>query len=100
MAVSSLCTTEVQLKTIMELYAHYAEWRRGEYDAGISTSRSDVLHTVKNSVQVQTLPTAQATPALTDSFSRGYDPHTHACKAKPLTIVGWTSLSVSLSLSL
>ena len=45
-------------------------------------------------VQVQTLPTAQATPAPTDSFSRGYDPHTHACKARPLTTVGWTSLSV------
>ena len=27
-------------------------------------------------------------------------PFTHACKARPLTIVGWTSLSVSLSLSL
>ena len=47
-----------------------------------------------NCVQVQTLPTAQATPALTDSFSRGYDPYTHACKARPLTTVGWTSLSV------
>ena len=48
---------------------------------------------------VQTLPTAQVTPALTDSFSRGHDPFAHACKARPLTIVGWTSLSVSLSLS-
>ena len=48
----------------------------------------------------QTLPTAQVTPALTDSFSRGHDPFAHACKARPLTIVGWTSLSVSLSLSL
>ena len=47
-----------------------------------------------NCVQVQTLPTAQATPALTDSFLRGYDPYTHACKARPLTTVGWTSLSV------
>ena len=33
------------------------------------SSRSDVLHTVINCVQVQTLPTAQATPALTDSFA-------------------------------
>ena len=48
-----------------------------------------------NCVQVQTLPTAQVTSALTDSFfSWGYDPYTHACKARPLTTVGWTSLSV------
>ena len=49
---------------------------------------------------VHTLPTAQVPSALTDSFSRGHDPFAHACKARPLTIVGWTSLSVSLSLSL
>ena len=30
-------------------------------------------------------------------FSGGHDPFAHACKARPLTIVGWTSLSVSLS---
>ena len=59
----------------------------------------DVLHTVINSVYVQTVPSEQATPALTDSFSRGHDPFVHACKAWPLTIVGRTSLSVSLSLS-
>ena len=47
-----------------------------------------------NCVQVQTLPTAQATLALTDSFSRRCDPDTHACKARPPTTVGWTSLSV------
>ena len=47
-----------------------------------------------NRVQVQTLPTEQAAPVLTDSFSRGYDPYTHACKARPLTTVGRTSLSV------
>ena len=47
-----------------------------------------------NRVQVQTLPTAQATPAPTDSFSRDYDPYIDACEAKPLTTVGWTSLSV------
>ena len=52
-----------------------------------------------NCVQVQTLPKEQATPALTDSFSRGYDPYTHACKARPPTIVGRTSLSVIVSLS-
>ena len=55
---------------------------------------SHVLHIVINGVCVQTLPTAQATPALTDSFSRGHDPFAHACKARPLTIVGWISLSV------
>ena len=27
-------------------------------------------------------------------FSWGHDPITHACKARPLTVVGWTSLSV------
>ena len=32
--------------------------------------------------------------ALTDYFSRGDDPYTHACKARPLTVVGRTSLSV------
>ena len=48
---------------------------------------------------VQILPTEQATSALTDFFSRGHDPFAHACKARPPTIVGRTSLSVSLSLS-
>ena len=47
-----------------------------------------------NCVQVQALPTEQAAPALTDSFSRGYDPYTYACKARPLTPVGRTSLSL------
>ena len=37
---------------------------------------SGVLHTVINSVYVQTLPTEQATPALTDFFSHGHDPFT------------------------
>ena len=60
----------------------------------------DVLHSVINSVWVQTLPTAQATPASPDSFSRGHEAFAHACKVRPLTNVGWTSLSVSLSLSL
>ena len=46
-----------------------------------------------NCVQVQTLPTEQAAPVLTDSFSRDYNPYTHACKARPLTTVGRTSLS-------
>ena len=41
----------------------------------------------------KTLPTEQAAPALTDSFSRG-DPSTHACKARPPMTVGRTSLSV------
>ena len=47
-----------------------------------------------NRVEVQSLPTEQVPSALTDSFSRGYDPDTHACKARPLTTVGRTSLSV------
>ena len=55
--------------------------------------------TVIYSVLVQTLPTEQATPALTDSFSQGHDPSAHACKARPLTFVGWPSLSVSMSMS-
>ena len=37
----------------------------------IFSSRSDVQHTVINSVYVQTLPTAQATAALTDFFFAG-----------------------------
>ena len=45
---------------------------------------------------VQTLSSEQAAPALTDSFSRGHDPSAHACKARPLTFVGWTSLGVSI----
>ena len=56
--------------------------------------RSDVLHTVVHSVQVPTLPTVQATPVLTESFSRGHDLHAHACEARPQTTVGWTSLSL------
>ena len=35
----------------------------------------------------------------TDFFSWGHDPVTHASKARPLTDVGWTNLSVSLSFS-
>ena len=36
------------------------------------------------------------TPVLTDSFSRGYDPYTHACRARPLSTDGWTSLRVTV----
>ena len=39
-------------------------------------------------------PTEQVAAALTDSFSRGYDPYTHACKARPLTTVRRISVSV------
>ena len=61
-------------------------------------------------VQVQTLPTAQATPALTDSFSWGYDPYTHtiavrvrsrsrtpvSCGCVPLcTCIGFPACSAS-----
>ena len=53
----------------------------------------DVLHTVINSVYVQNLPTEQATSVVT-FFSQGYDTYTHTCKARPLTTVGRTSLSV------
>ena len=35
--------------------------------------------------------------AFADFFSRGHDPFTHACKARPLTDVGWTFPSLSLS---
>ena len=56
------------------------------------------LHTVINSVYVQTLPTEQASPALRLFFAGSS--FAHACKARPPTIVGGTSLSVSLSLSL
>ena len=38
--------------------------------------------------QLPTLPRVQGTTALTDFFSRGYDPFTHACKARPLTDLG------------
>ena len=54
-------------------------------------SMFDVLHTVINSVYMKNLPTKQATSVVTDSFSWGYDPFTHACKARPLTTVGRTS---------
>ena len=47
-----------------------------------------------NCVQVQTLQMAQDTPVLTDSFSRGCDSYTHACKARLLSTDGSTSLSV------
>ena len=57
-------------------------------------SMFDVLHTVVNSVYVQTLPTEQATSVVTGFFSRGYDPYTLACYSRPQTIVGRTSLSV------
>ena len=55
--------------------------------------------TLSSTVYVQTLPTERATSVVTDFFSRGHDPFAHACKARPLTIVGRTSLSVSLSMS-
>ena len=46
------------------------------------------------------LPRVQGVTASPESFLLGYDPITHACEARPLTDVGWLSLSVSLSLSL
>ena len=65
------------------------------YVCGFSSHRRpDLLHCHLNRVQVQTLPTEQAAPVRTDSFSQGYDPYTHACEVRPLTIVGRTSLSV------
>ena len=48
---------------------------------------------------MHTLPTAQV-PISFNRLSWSRDPFTQACKASPLTIVGWTSLSVSLSLSM
>ena len=59
----------------------------------------DALHTVINSAYVQILPTEQATSVVTDFFSWGYDPYTHACKARHLTTVGRTSLSVIIIIS-
>ena len=59
----------------------------------------DALHTVINSAYVQNLPTEQATSVVTDFFSWGYDPYTHACKARHLTTVGRTSLSVIIIIS-
>merc|ERR1712136_49007 len=61
-----------------------------------SVSHGDQLHFTlsPNCVHVQTLPIAQDTPVQTDSFSRLYDPYTHACKARPLSTDGWTSPSV------
>ena len=70
---------------------------RGEERVGVVREAN---HTVINSVYVQTLPTEQATSVVTVFFSRDHDPFAHACKARPLTTVGWTSLSVSLSMSL
>ena len=52
------------------------------------------FHMVINCVQVHTLPTAQVPSAFADYFSWCHEPFTHACKARPPTVVGWTSLSV------
>ena len=61
----------------------------------------DVLHTVINSVCVcANLANRASHTSSNRLFSRGHDPFAHACEARPLTIVGWTSLSVSLSLSM
>ena len=60
----------------------------------------DVLHTVINSVYVQTLPKEQATSVVTDFFRGVVTPSLNACEARPLTVVRRTSLSVSLSLSM
>ena len=53
----------------------------------------DVLHTVINSVYVQ-LANRASHLSCNRFFSCGYDPYTHACKARALTTVGRTSLSV------
>ena len=50
----------------------------------------DVLHTVINSVYVQ-LANRASHLSCNRCFSWGYDPYTHACKARPLTSVGRTS---------
>ena len=54
---------------------------------------SDVLHTVVHNVH--NLPTEQAASAQ-HFFSRGHDPYTHACKARPpSTDVGLLRVSLS-----
>ena len=75
---------------------HYSYACASYFSLPFSVSHRDPMYCTLsfNCVQVQTLPTEQAAPALTESFSRGYDPYTHACKARPLTTVGRTSLSV------
>ena len=61
---------------------------------------SDVLHTVINSVYVETNANRASHTSVTDFFSRDHDPFTQASQARPLAVVGRTPLSVSLSLSL
>ena len=56
----------------------------------------DVLHTVINSVRA-TCQQSTPTSVVTDCLSWVYDPYTHACNARPLTIVGRTSLSVIIT---
>ena len=53
----------------------------------------DVLHTVINSVRGK-LANRASHLSCDRFYSRGYDPYTHACKARPLTTVGRTFLSV------
>ena len=50
----------------------------------------DVLHTVINSVYVQTSPAEQATSVVTDYFA-GHDPFAHACEARANDC--WTDFS-------
>ena len=60
----------------------------------------DVLHTVLNSGLVRSLPKVQTSSVQQILFSRGHDPYTHACKARPpLTDVGLLGVSLSLSLN-
>ena len=92
----SLCCSESEDSIDFQLNSETSFQVRRFFFSATRISHRDPMYCSLsfNSVLVQTLPTEQVTPALTDSSSRGHDPYTHACKARPLTTVGWTSLSV------
>ena len=64
-----------------------------------SISGLDALHTVHNSLYLHTLPMSKL-HQYNRLFSRGHDPYTLACKARPSFDGCRTFLSVSVSLSL
>ena len=73
------------VNSVQQCFSHFFQLR---------ASLIEISCTSHCRAQAQTLPIAQDTPVLIDSFSRVYDPHTHACKARPPSTDGWTSLSV------
>ena len=91
----SLCCSEIEDSIDIELNSENSVQLRLCFLFFSHSHRESTYCTLLfNCVQVQTLPTAQVTLALTDFFSWDYDPYTHACEARPLTTVGWISLSV------